>query len=176
MPDDAPPELPELDRSTGELATLTEMLDYYRSVLLRKAWGLSDAQLAGPMPVSDLTIGGILVHMALVEDSWFDHRFVGNEELEPWVSFPWDDDHDYEFHTAHEWSFERLVSQFNESVARSHAAVEGAESLDQIGVRPAGNGEEFSLRWMLVHMIEEYARHCGHADLLRQSIDGSTGD
>ncbi len=152
------------------------MLDYYRVVLVRKTWGLSDDQLAIPLPPSDMTLGGLLFHMALVEDHWFDHRFAGNDELEPWASVPWDDDPDWEFHTASQLTHDEVVEQFESSVGRSRSAVAAAESLDQLAALSRDDGVSWNLRWILVHMIEEYARHCGHADLIRESIDATTGD
>jgi len=172
---DAPP-LPQLDRSADEPTTLTEMLGFYRAVLVRKAWGLDDRQLSQPLTPSGITIGGLVLHMALVEDHWFDHRFHGNDEREPWASVPWDDDRDWEFHNAHQWSGDRLLAQFDESVERSRVVVSSAESLDQLARLTRDDGTQWNLRWILVHMIEEYARHCGHADLIRESIDGATGD
>lgn len=171
-----PPDLPELDRSADERTTLLEMLDRYRAVLLRKTWGLTEDQLATPLEPSSLTLGGLLLHMALVEDSWFDHRFFGNEEIDIWADVNWDDDPDWEFRVAVDWSHAELVTQFETSVARSRAAVTSADSLDQMAVRTRDDDTQWNLRWIVVHMIEEYARHCGHADLIRQSIDGTTGD
>ena len=170
--DTSPPELPAIDRNADERTTLVEMLDYYRAVLLRKTWGLTPEQLATPVPPSDLTLGGLLLHMALVEDDWFDEGFAGNERREPWASAPWGDDPDWDFHAAADWSHEELVSRFEDSVARSREIVDGADSLD----RPLAVRDEINLRWVLVHMIEEYARHCGHADLIRERIDAVVGD
>ncbi len=171
-----PPELPELNRSTDERTTLTEMLDFYRAVLLRKCWGLNAEQLAMAVAPGEITLGGLLLHMALVEDYWFDHRFVGRDERALWADIPWDDDHDWEFHHAHDWTTEALIDQFSESLDRSRAAIRSAASLDQMAQLTRDDGTRWNLRWILVHMVEEYARHCGHADLVRESIDGSTGD
>ena len=171
-----PPDLPDVGSLDDERTTLVSMLDFYRAVLVRKAWGLNDEQLATPIAPSDLTIGGLVLHMALVEDFWFDHRFCGHDELEPWAGAPWDDDPDWEFHTAHEWGHPDLVAQFEESVTRSRRAIVSADTLDQPAALERSDGTRWNLRWILVHMIEEYARHCGHADLIREAIDGTTGD
>ena len=88
----------------------------------------------------------------------------------------WDDDPDWELHTAHLWSHRDLVAQHEQSVARSRSATASADALDQTAARDKPDGTTWNLRWILVHMIEEYARHCGHADFIRQSIDGATGD
>ena len=171
------PELPETHRSADERTTLVEMLDYYRAVLLRKAWGLTDAELDISLPPSDLTIGGILLHMALVEDGWFDHQFLGNSQLPIWEAIPWDQDHDWEFHHANESTAAELIEQYKSSVARSRATVSRTDDLGQLSVRSRkADGKPWNLRWIMVHMLEEYARHCGHADFIRQSIDGAVED
>lgn len=168
-----PPELPEEQRVADERTTLLSMLDFYRTVLVRKAWGLTPEQLATPLPPSDLTLGGLLLHMAAVEDGWFHRHFAGGGLIEPWASAPWDAQPDWELEVAQEWAPGDLHAQFQASVARSRAVTADA-SLDQMAV---GEGRDpCNLRWIVVHLIEEYARHCGHADLLRQAIDGATGD
>ncbi len=170
------PELPELDRAADERTTLFEMLDYYRAVLLRKCWDLNAEQLSNSTPPTDMTLGGLLLHMALVEDYWFDHRFAGHDEQSLWADIPWDEDHDWEFHHAHEWTSEELIEQIEASIGRSREAVKSVASLDRMAQLTRDDGTRWNLRWIVVHMIEEYARHCGHADLMRESIDGLTGD
>ncbi len=174
--DPPPPPLPHFSRSGGERDTLIEMLDYYRAVLARKAHGLSDAELSTPLAPSTLTIGGLLRHMAAVEDGWFHHRFAGNDESEPWASAPWEEDPDWEFRTATDMAGAQLLRELHDAVARSRAVVDSTQSLDTMAARARDDGLEWNLRWIMVHMIEEYARHCGHADLIRESIDGATGD
>ena len=71
--------------------------------------------------------------------------------------------------------YDAIVAQYEESIARSRAVMDTVESLDQTSVRER-DGEPFTVRWILVHLIEEYARHCGHADLIREAVDGTTGD
>ena len=170
------PALPTADRAADEVTTLVEKLDYYRAVLARKASGLTSDQLARTLGPSTLTIGGLIYHMALVEDIWFHEGFAGNDAPEPWASVDWEADHDWELNTARLISADDLLAQYDESIARSRAVVAGANSLDQIMTKVRADGEHINLRWILVHMIEEYARHCGHADLLRQSIDGVVDD
>ena len=170
------PELPDMQLAPDEFGALTEMLDYYRAVLARKVSGLSSSQLAQTVAPSDLTLGALIYHMALVEDTWFEARFLGNDDIQPWASADWDSDPDWEMHQAGSLSPAQLIDQFTTSVARSRATTEVADSLDRLTVKPSSSGAPWNLRWILVHMIEEYARHCGHADFLRQSIDGVTGD
>lgn len=166
-----------MNRASNERTTLTETLGYYRVVLLRKADGLSDDQLNQRVHPSSLTIGALLMHMALVEDWWFDHRFLGHDERQPWAGFPWADDPDWELNNAHLTSGEQQRELFLDASTRSRQTVEATRSLDELSSRRRDvDGKPWNLRWILVHMIEEYARHCGHADFLRQAIDGETGD
>ncbi len=172
---DLTPSLPSSSRTQGERETLIDMLDYYRAVLMRKGSGLDDEQLRVTLGPSDLTIGGLIYHMALVEDSWFEHRLADESEPEPWASAPWDDQPDWEFDTAKTLTWTEIETQFETSVARSRAVQGRFQDLDVESQVPVTR-PPFNFRWMLVHMIEEYARHCGHADLIRQSIDGVTDD
>ena len=115
--------------------------------------------------------------MALVEDSWFTERFAGQPMPAPFDDVDWDADRDWEFHTAAGDTPAWLLQRYAEACDRSRAVVTAATSLDQLAV--AGkrqSGEVFTLRWILCHMIEETARHNGHADLLREAIDGATGE
>lgn len=169
-------DLPDVARAPDERAALTEMLDYYRAVMLRKTEGLSDEQLAIRLEPSDLTIGGLLLHLALVEDSWFQMTFLGIDMGEPWVGFDWDSDPDWEFHHADEFTRDVILAQYLGSIERSRRVVENTASLDVKAAHRTGNDGDINLRWILVHLIEEYARHAGHADLIRESIDGAKGD
>jgi hypothetical protein len=161
-----------------ERAALSAFLDFHRATLLWKVEGLSQEQLATPaVPTSDLTLAGLLKHLALVEDSWFQEVFLGRELPEPWASAPWAEDRDWEFHTAPTDDPADLVELYRSAADRSRHVVATADSLDVLSVRPDKREEKpFSLRWILLHMIEETARHCGHADLLREAIDGQTGE
>jgi hypothetical protein len=164
---------PDPPFAVGERETLVTFLDYYRAVLHRKAVGLSREQLAATLPPSDMTIGGLVKHMALVENNWFVRNWSGADPGEPWTSVDWDADPDWDFHSAADDQPEQLLALYTDAIERSRAAIEGCPDLSTTA---ESRGRVISLRWMLVHMIEEYARHCGHADLLRQSIDGATGD
>jgi uncharacterized damage-inducible protein DinB len=165
-----PPETgPELDQ-------LTSYLDLQRATMLWKTEGLTREQLAQPHPPSTLTLGGLLNHLALVEDSWFRVRFAGLPDDALWAAIDWDADPDFEFRTAAELEPEELRRRYEEACARSREVVAATGSLDQLSVQPRGNGKHFDLRWVLLHLIEETARHAGHADLIREAIDGSTGE
>ncbi len=168
------PAWPEPD--ADERTTLTGYLDAYRTVVLRKVSGLTADQLSTPLRPSSMTLGGLLKHLAVVEDDWFAHDFAGRAMPEPWLSVDWDADRDWEWHSAAEDSPEELVALFEAACNRSRSVVAGADSLDGLSVGTRRDGRHWNLRWILVHMIEEYARHAGHADLLREAIDGATGD
>jgi uncharacterized damage-inducible protein DinB len=159
-----------------ELDQLTRYLDVQRATMLRKCEGLRAEQLAQTHPPSTLTLGGLLNHLALVEDSWFRVRFAGLPGDDLWAGIDWDADPDYEFRSAADAEPDELRRRYSDACARSREVVAGAENLDQLSVQPRGNGAHFDLRWVLLHMIEETARHAGHADLLREAIDGATGE
>ena len=118
----------------------------------------------------------MLLHLALVEESWLEVRFSGLPEREPWTGVDWNADPDWEFHAAAEFDPAALRQRYRDAIGRSHDVCSAAASLDQLSVEPHGSGEHFSLRWVLLHLIEETARHAGHADLLREAIDGRTGE
>ena len=160
----------------SELDQLTAFLDFQRETMLLKAEGLDAGQLATALPPSSLTLGGLLNHLALVEDSWFPDRFAGRPAHELWRDVDWTADPDYEFRTAKDVDPDELRQRYREACARSREVVVAATSLDQLSARPGRDGTHWDLRWILIHMIEETARHAGHADLIRESIDGQVGE
>ena len=161
-----------------ERTTLVGALDGLRAVLASKADGLDGAALARRLQPSEVTIGGLLKHLAVVEDDWFTRCLAGHPLPEPWASVDWDADIDWDWHSAADDSPAQLRAQFEASLARSRAVIDATDSLDtrSADAMVPGGDTHCTLRWLLVHMIEEYARHAGHADLIRESIDGSTGD
>jgi uncharacterized damage-inducible protein DinB len=164
------------DHLTGtERELLGQYLDQQRATLLRKAEGLSREQLARRHPPSSLTLAGLLLHLALVEETWLEVRFLGLPERPPWTGVDWDADPDWEFRTATELDPEEVRERYRVACDRSRAVVAGAAGLDQLSVLPR-DGRSFSLRWVLLHLIEETARHAGHADLIREAVDGTVGD
>jgi uncharacterized damage-inducible protein DinB len=172
---------PEPPYDSAEAATLLGFLDYQRATLQRKCRGLSDEQLRVALPPSPITLGGLLKHLACVEDSWFTET-VGSQPLpEPWASVDFEADPDWDWHSAAADSGDALRELWAERVDRSRGIIEAqlseGEDAALSQTHPAwGRQDPVSLRWVLVHMIEEYARHNGHADLIRESIDGQTGD
>jgi len=163
------------DSAADELTTLTEFLDYQRATLLIKTGGLTGEQLRRRLPPSSLTLGGLLKHLALVEDIWIQQRFLGLPQSEPWASAPWSEDPDWEFHSAERDGPEQLRALYLAACDRSRLAV-AAAALDDLSAAADREGRHRSLRWILVHLIEETARHNGHADLLREAVDGTVGE
>jgi uncharacterized damage-inducible protein DinB len=171
-----PTELPAQVTHGGERETLESFLDYHRAVFVRKMHGLDPTQLAVTVGASPLTLGGLWHHMALVEDIWFRERLLGLPLPEPWASAPFDDDPDWDFTSAPTFTPTEVAARFDAAVERSRATLAASTSLERETVIAGRDGRTRSLRWVLVHLIEEYARHCGHADLLRETVDGHTGD
>ena len=128
---------------------------------------------------STMTLGGMIKHLALVEDAWLSEELMDREPSPPWDEVDWESDPDWEWYSAADDSPEVLRSLWEESVERSRANV--AEflingDLGQLARHETEDSSAPSARWILCHMIEEYARHNGHADLLREAIDGETGE
>jgi uncharacterized damage-inducible protein DinB len=164
------------DPAAPEAELLGQYLDFQRATVLAKTEGLDSAQLAYQHAPSSLTLAGLLYHLALVEENWMEHRFLGLPERDPWAGADWDADPDWEFHTAVTLEPDELRERYRDACERSRKATEAAASLDQQSVMALRDGRHFSLRWVLLHLIEETARHAGHADLLREAIDGSVGE
>jgi hypothetical protein len=167
---------PETATSGSELPALSGFLDRQRETILRKTEGLTQEQLGRSLPPSSLTLAGLVNHLALVEDTWFRVRFAGWEDDELWAGHDWDADPDYEFRTAVDLEPETLRQRYRDACERSREVVAQAGSLDQLSVGTSRDGRHWDLRWVLLHMLEETARHAGHADLLREAIDGSVGE
>lgn len=160
----------------SELGMLSQYLDYQRDTMLSKTDGLTHEQLTQKHPPSELTLAGLLYHLALVEEDWMEVRFAGLAEREPWGSADWEADSDWEFHTPGLLEPVELESRYREACDRSREVVSKSTGSDQLSVKALSDGSYFSLRWVLLHLIEETARHAGHADLLREAIDGTVGE
>jgi uncharacterized damage-inducible protein DinB len=170
---------PEPEPAANEVETLRGFLNYQRATLKWKSEGLTQNQMNVCVAKSAITLGGLLKHMTFVENEWF-WRWVGdNDRLEPWLSADFTNEPDWEFTSASDESVETLASNWKASIDLSESILEEslqAGGLDQLAKREWPSGEPPSLRWILVHMIEEYARHNGHADFIREAIDGQTGE
>jgi uncharacterized damage-inducible protein DinB len=150
--------------------TLLALLDNNRAVVLWKVDGLSLDEASRPVVASGTSLLGLVKHLAYVERWWFDDFFAGNT-----VGYPWsEEDPDADFRIEDGETIDGIVSLYTEAVARWNELVTNAQ-MDDLSVGSRG-GERFALRWIVAHMIEETARHAGHADIARELIDGSTGD
>jgi uncharacterized damage-inducible protein DinB len=170
---------PEPPLAADETATLLGFLDFHRSTLAWKCAGLDAAGMSATVGVSSMTLGGLLKHLAYVEDDWTARWLHGRDRPPPWDAVDWAADPDWDWHSAAEDTPEQLRAFWQEAVDRADALIAQALAdggLDGLARRTWPDGRAPSLRWILVHLIEEYARHNGHADLLRESVDGSTGE
>ena len=185
-PVDAPPMTdvdeqgrPEPPLAADETATLLGFLEYQRATLAWKCAGLDAAGLRATVGASAMTLGGMLKHLAYVEDAWCSWWLHGRDRQPPWDTVDWAADRDWDWRSAAENSPEQLHALWQAAVARSRSLVAEALAgggLERLARRAWPDGRAPSLRWILVHLIEEYARHNGHADLLRESVDGLTGE
>jgi hypothetical protein len=162
-----------------EADTLVGSLERQRRIFAWKTGNLDAVGLRATTAASTMTLGGLVKHLALVEDDWLSQKLMGNAPAEPWADIDWDVDPDWEWRTGAEDSPEDLNALYAAAVARSRANVAQAMAEGGLG-RPADftwpDGRSPSLRRMLVDMIEEYGRHCGHADILREAVDGLVGE
>ena len=166
-----PPKRELAPLEADERVTLTAFLDFQRATLAVKCDGLTDDQLRErAVPPSSLSLLGTVRHMAEVERNWF-RPLLGGEQMS--AIFSPDMDIEAAFRDVPTASVAEAFDVWQAECEHARALVAAAPSLDVTGIR---RGERFSLRWVIVHMIEEYARHNGHADLLRERIDGSTGE
>ena len=166
--DRIPPKL-----SDDERGMLDAWLEYHRATLALKCEGLSEQQLRQrSIPTTTLTLLGLVRHMAEVERKWF--RKIVNGEDAPRIYITGEDrDADFNDLSSHEPEVVFLI--WRDEIAHARELCAG-RSLDDLSMEMDERQELFSLRWVVTHMIEEYARHNGHADLIREAIDGVTGD
>jgi hypothetical protein len=156
-----------------EAATLLGFLERQRATFAWKCGGLDAAGLRATLGSSAMTLGGLLKHLARFEDDMAAEWLHGRAPLPPWDAVDWAADPAWDWRTAAEESPEQLYARWRDAVARSRALF--AEALAEGGPARRGSGELPSLRYILLNMIEEYARHNGHADLIRESVDGLVG-
>jgi hypothetical protein len=170
---------PEPPLAGDEAATLLGFLEFQRATLAWKVAGLDAAGLDRCVAASTMTLGGLLKHMAWVETRWFAWSLFHLPMGEPWDSVDWKADRDWEWHSASHDTPEDLLKLWQSSVEDARVLTARALAdggLGRLADRAAADGSAHSLRWIVVHMIEEYARHNGHADLIREAIDGQTGE
>jgi len=161
-----------------EAAHLVGSLERMRATFRWKADGLDAAGLAARVGASSLTLGGLLKHLAAQEDYMFTVKLRGEPIGEPWEAMGWDGSNDWELTSAADDSPEQLYGWWDTSVARNRARIAKALAdggLDQ-PVHANSDGQHANLRRLVMDMIEEYGRHTGHADLLREAVDGRVGE
>ncbi len=149
------------------------MLQYTRDTAAEKCLGLSDTLArSAPLPSSPLmTIGGVVNHMRWVEHSWVENRFIDGPDLGPWTEAS----PDQEFIDGASTSLDEVLQDYVAQARRTDTIV-NRHGLDDRSALPLSNGVRPTLRWVLLHLIEENARHNGHLDILRELLDGTTGD
>ncbi|MEU8617611.1 DinB family protein [Streptomyces sp. NPDC048623] len=169
----AAPERVHPATTTGERQALEQWLEFHRATLATKCAGLTDEQLrTASVPPSDLNLLGLVRHMAEVERGWFRKVLAGEEAK--WI-YATDEDYDRDIHTIEGDTYEEAFATWQAEIAHARTLAEG-HSLDDLGASAHHRtGDLINLRWIYLHMIEEYARHNGHADLIRERIDGATG-
>jgi uncharacterized damage-inducible protein DinB len=166
------PERSDVPPAWDERTMLTSFLDYTRATVRAKCAGISeeDARRA-LLPTSPLmTVAGLVNHLRWVEYSWFTIDLLGGEDDGPWT----EEDPDREMRIAVDFPIAQLLDEYDEVCAKNRALAASLD-LDLLSARKMSNGEPVTLRWILLHLIEETARHNGHLDILRELLDGTTG-
>lgn len=159
----------EPPETAGELETLIGFLDYFRATVVMKAAGLSDAEGAKRLLPSLTTVSGLVQHLTDVEGFWFRDRVDGQQDVPTRWS---EEDPDGEFRVSAQDSLAGIIADYEAACEQSREVMRRHGLED----RCRGGGGKQNVRWVLVHMIEETGRHCGHLDILRELLDGSTGD
>lgn len=150
---------------SGEKATLLAFLDYQRNSVAAKAVGISDEQGRAPGVPSGTSVLGLIRHLIAAERLWFEEIFSGGPEI---------GETDLEMAVLPEETAEGLIASYREAISRANEIIDACDDLDQPSARKARETTR-SLRWILLHMIGETSRHAGHADILREQIDGAVG-
>jgi uncharacterized damage-inducible protein DinB len=159
--------------AASERDMLESWLEFHRATLAIKCDGLTDEQLRErSVPPSSLSLIGLVRHMAEVERGWFRQILQAEEVGDIYVT---DDDPDADFNGAADGDVAEAFQAWRTECDLARGAARAYPSLDVLAAKATNRGNVVSLRWILVHMIEEYARHNGHADLIRERIDGSVG-
>ncbi|MCU1537319.1 MAG: hypothetical protein JWP82_1670 [Humibacillus sp.] len=174
--DDTPWEPP---LAGSEADAIIGALDRLRTILRWKADGLDAAGLRQTVGASTLTLGGLLKHLAAVEDHHSTVKLSGEPLGEPWTSWGWDGSNDWELESAADDTPAQLYAVWDGAVDRArarYAAALARGGLDQSVAANRGEGRHANLRRLLLDLVEEYGRHTGHADLLREAVDGLVGE
>ncbi|MGH8989173.1 MAG: DinB family protein [Acidimicrobiales bacterium] len=157
---------------SGEREMLTGFLDWYRAIIERKVQGLTMGDASREMTGTGLSPLGVIKHLGWVEYGWFRYTFAGEDVERPPRK---DDDNAIQFRIGPDDTVESVLNFYRSEGEHARQITAGAASLDDLGARVSRFMGTISLRWILVHMVEETARHAGHLDLMREAIDGQTG-
>jgi uncharacterized damage-inducible protein DinB len=165
----------EAKLAASERETLLACLDYQRETVLQKIAGADDDALRRRVVPSLTTLLGVVKHLAYVERWWFRLVFAGEDGPDPWPK----DDPDVDFRIEPDETTEQVVGLYRDEVARARVIIAAAD-LDDRGrgttrTSRRSTGADFTLRWIVVHVIEETARHLGHMDIIREQVDGTVG-
>ena len=161
--------LPDPTPGDQDIPMLRAYLDRQRATFAWKTAGLDEAALRATLAPSRMTLGGMLKHLARFEDDMTHEWILGQGQIAPWSNVDWDADPEWDWRTAANDEPALLYGRWHQALDRSRAVLDG------IAAGGLGEQDMRGLRYVLVNMIEEYARHNGHADLLRESIDGLVG-
>lgn len=170
---------PETLRS-DEVTTLLGFLEAQRDIVREKTKGFTSAELAMQHAPSSISLGGLLRHLARVEHDWSVRVWAGLPHEEPWASAEWGDDIDWDWRFSAEDDADRTRAEWEAACARTNELILASPDLDddpamQPYVAYEGSEARVSKRFVLMHLVEEVARHAGHADLIAEAIDGRTG-
>jgi hypothetical protein len=170
---------PAPSKARTEAESLLSVLERNRRTFAWKTWGLDEEGLRATTAASAMTLGGLVKHVALVEADWLAVKLAGHQYGPPWDGVDFDADPDWEWRTGAQDTPEDVYTVWRDAVERSRGLV--AEVIQDRGLDgPASfswpDGSTPTVRTMLLDMIEEYARHTGHADILREAVDGRVGE
>lgn len=155
----------------SEREGFTERLDEERRAIVAQASDLSPEELhARPLAATNLTIGRLVKHLAFTEDRWFQHKLLGLQLPEPWRALRDEEVHEWSFHSADADDAEDLLMLYAAACERSRSATAACASMDTLAALISFDKKPVNLRWLLAHMIDETARHAGHADLIRDAL------
>ncbi len=162
----------DLPATFDQRTMLTTLLDYVRATVHAKCVDLANADAGrAPLSTSPLTsISGLVSHLRWVEIDWFERVFLGLEDRGPWTK----EDPDREMRIGPDIPIEQLLAEYEETCAH-HRSLVAEHDLDEAAAHKTGSGATITLGWILLHLIEETARHNGHIDILREMADGTTG-
>ena len=142
--------------------------------MLAQASDLTPDELhAQPLPATNLSIGRLIKHLAFTEDRWFQHKLLGLDLPEPWRSVDDSEAHEWSFHSADTDSNDEITGLYISACERSRTATAACASMETLAASPSFGKKPVNLRWLLAHMIDETARHSGHADLIRDALGQS---